>query len=258
MQYMRSLQFIMDRKNWMTNILMCGVCMLVPIVGPIVFIGYLFEVIDALMRDPEHKDYPDFDFNRLTEYLSRGIWPFLMRVVLGLIIGLPLALIMFVLMIAGVAIAASTKTPAILLVFYLLMFVVILVVSVLSALVTLPAGLQAGLGREFNLSRVLPFVKDFNKRVFKEMLLAMLFLVAIALAAEFVGLLLFCVGIYFTIAAVIMAQHHLEFQLYQLYLERGGTPIVPAGGTSGWSEPPAGAPRYPDKDEPDDRIRAGR
>jgi hypothetical protein len=258
MQYMRSLQFIMERKNWMTNVLLGGVCMLVPIVGPIVFSGYLFEVIDALLRDPEHKDYPDFDFNRLTEYLSRGIWPFLMQLVLGLIIAVPLVLIFFVLICAGAVIAASTKSEGIMVVMQLLAYLLILVASILSILVTLPAELQAGLGREFNFSGVLAFVKDFNKRVFKEMLLAVLFLVAIAVVAEFVGMAVFCVGIYFTIAVVVMAQRHLQFQLYQLYLERGGTPIVPAASTSGSPKPPAGAPPYPDTDEPDDRIRTGR
>jgi hypothetical protein len=125
------------------------------------------------------------------------------------------------------------------LVFQLLLFVVILAVSILSVFVTLPAELQAGLGREFNLSRMVAFVKDFNKRVFKEMLVAVLFLVAVAVVAELAGLLLFCVGIYFTIAVVVMAQHHVQFQLYQLYLERGGTPIDRAGTESGWADKPA-------------------
>jgi hypothetical protein len=228
MQDLRSLQFITDRKYWLSNVLLGGVCMLVPVVGPIVFTGYLFEVIDALLRDPGHRDYPDFDFNRLGDYLSRGVWPFLMQLVLALIIGVPLGLIAAVLLGVGIGITARANSPVVMVVFQLLTFAVSLAAGILSALVTLPAELQAGLGREFDLSRVLAFVKDFNKRVFKEMLTAVLFVVAIAVVAAVVGLLLFCVGIYFTLAAVVMAQHHLQFQLYRLYLERGGAPI--AGG----------------------------
>src|SRR5258708_553169 len=138
MQYMRSLQFILDRKNWLTNILLGGVCMLVPILGHMVFSGYLFEVIDALRSDPEHQEYPDFDLNRIMESLTRGVWPILMRLVLSLIIGLPLGLIAGALMIVGVAVAASSNSPAIVVVFQLLIFVLILVVSILSAFVTLP------------------------------------------------------------------------------------------------------------------------
>jgi hypothetical protein len=86
-----------------------GLSMLVPIV----FSSYLFEVIDALQRDPEHKDYPDFDSNRLMEYLTRGDWPFLMQLVLSFNIGLPLGLIMGVLMAVGIPLGAKSNSPAI-------------------------------------------------------------------------------------------------------------------------------------------------
>jgi hypothetical protein len=259
MEYMRSVQFIFDRKNWLTNVLLGGVCMLVPIVGPMVFMGYLFEVIDALKRDPEHKDYPDFDFNRLMDYLSRGVWPFLMQLVVGLIIGVPLVLVFGALSCLGAIVAGSSKTPEILVVFQLLAYALLFVGIIASIFVTFPAQLQAGLAREFNFSGMIAFVKDFNKRVFKELLISILFLVAIAIVAEFVGLALFCVGIYFTIAAVVMAQFHLKFQLYMLYLDRGGEPIIPAASTSQYAERPRREPKYPDEpEEPDERIQRGR
>ncbi len=257
MQYMRSLQFITDREKWKSNILMCAVCLLIPAVGAIVVSGYLFEVIESLKRDPEHKDYADFDFNRFMDYLMRGLWPFLMRLVVGLIIFLPLGLIAGILMVIGGAIAASANAPALLLVFQLLLFVVIIVVSIVSTLVIWPAEIQAGLGREFNFSRAVAFVKDFNKRVLKEMLLSVLFLVAVEFVAEFVGVLACCIGIYFTLAAAVMARHHLFFQLYMLYLERGGTPIIAAGSQSSTGAPGGDSSRSGEPGEPDDRFRAG-
>jgi len=256
---MRSLQFITDRKNWKSNILMGAVCLLIPAIGQIVFSGYLFEVIEALQRDPDHVDYPDFDFNRFMEYLMRGIWPFLMSLVVGLIIAVPIMLVAFVIMGLGIAIGASTNTPALVVVAYLLTTVVAIVIGLLSVLVTFPAELQAGLGREFNLSRMWAFVKDFNKRVMKETLISVLFLFVMALVAEFVGFLMCCVGIPFTFAAVIMARHHLLFQLYMLHLERGGAPIIVAGSTSRSEELPKESSRYDERtesDEPDDRFRA--
>lgn len=270
MQYMRSVQFIMDRKSWMSNILMGGLCLLIPVVGPIVFSGYLFIVIESLKRDPDHVDYPDFDFNQFSKYLMRGIWPFLMRLVLGMIIGVPLGFVMAVFLVMGGVIAGSTKTPAIFFVFYIFAIVFAVVLSIASVFLTLPAELQAGLGREFHFGRMWTFVKEFNKRVWKEILLSVLFLFGIGIAAEIVGLLLFCVGIYFTMAAVVMAQHHLMFQMYMLYLERGGAPIIPAQPDSERPEPPDDDLRYDDNrgaaddrgrpapDEPDDRFRAER
>jgi hypothetical protein len=227
-------------------------------------------VIESLKRDPDHVDYPDFDFNKFTEYLSRGVWPFLMRLVLGLIIGLPLGILAGVMMGVGVAVAVSTKTPGLIAVFYIFAFGFALVAGILSELVLLPAGLHAGLSREFNLGRAWSFTKDFNKRVWKEVLLSLLFVMAVGVVAEIVGILLFCVGFFFTVAAVVMAQHHLMFQLYMLYLQRGGAPIVPAGKPSRADdllddELPAddrrdaadrfrGEPGEPG--EPDDRFRA--
>jgi uncharacterized membrane protein len=41
----------------------------------------------------------------------------------------------------------------------------------------------------------------------------------------FVGLLVFCVGMYVALALVTLANAHIYFQLYQVYLSRGGKPI---------------------------------
>jgi hypothetical protein len=248
----------MDRQKWLSNILFGGLCLIIPAIGPIVFSGYLFEVIDSLKRDPEHKYYPDFDFNRFMPYLMRGIWPFLVRLVVSLVIGLALGVAVVVLMAIGGAIAAAADAPALILLFQLLAFVIILAIGILSNVVIWPAEIQAGLGREFNLSRVIAFVKDFNKRVLKELVISALFLVGITIVAEIVGCAAFCVGFYFTIAAVVMAQHHLFFQLYVLYLERGGTPVVPATSESVSDEQPADQPRPRESAEPDDRFRAER
>lgn len=259
MQYMRSVQFIMDRANWLTNILLSGVCMIIPILGQIVVQGYLFEVIDSLHRDSEHKEYPDFDFNRFMEYLTRGIWPFLMALVVGLVIGLPLGLFAGCGMAIAIGIASATKSSGVIVISYILMILFVIVVSLLSVVVTWPATLQAGLKREFNVSAVIEFTKDFNKRVFKEMLLSALFVFGIALVAEFVGLAACLIGVLFTMTVVIFAQHHLMFQLYELYLERGGVPLSLVTGQPSRIQRDADEPPYPDEDEgpgePSDQIR---
>src|SRR5262249_48901595 len=157
---------------------------------------------------------------------------------------------------AGAAIAGASKTPAIFVLFYVLSIVFALVAGAASVFLTLPAELQAGLGREFNFGRMWTFVKEFNKRVWKEILLSILFLFAIGFVAEIVGLLLFCVGIYFTMAAVVMAQHHLMFQMFMLYLERGGAPIVPAQTDSEAPEPSDDDLGPTPRRASDDRLRA--
>lgn len=223
MQYMRAYQFIMDKKNWFMNILMGVVCSMIPVIGNIVFDGYLFEVIESLHRDPERKEYPDFDFNRFTKYLMRGVWPFLVNLILGLIISLPLSLIAAVIMIA--LIAGTKGAPAAVIGGYLLVIVISLAAGILVACIGWPAMLCAGLSEEFNFAKMSAFVRDFLPRVKKELILAILFVVGTGIVFSFVGMCALFVGIYFAAVAINMAAHHLMFQLYELYLERGGTPI---------------------------------
>jgi hypothetical protein len=55
--------------------------------------------------------------------------------------------------------------------------------------------------------------------------LAALFLIAVSILLQFVGLLFFCVGAYAMPVIAAFASMHLDKQLYELYLARGGEPI---------------------------------
>lgn len=54
-----------------------------------------------------------------------------------------------------------------------------------------------------------------------------LFFLATNLLVALAGYLLCCVGIYPALAVIMMAHTHSQYQLYQLYLDRGGTPAAP-------------------------------
>ena len=70
-----------------------------------------------------------------------------------------------------------------------------------------------------------PFMQDFLKRVGKELILAQLFLVGTAIVIMPIAYVL-CVLPAFPAAVLIqMAHFHLLYQLYGLYLQRGGTAI---------------------------------
>ena len=180
----------------------------------------------------------------------RGVWPFLVQLIIGAILAIPLV-IMYVIFIF-VAIAAAKQAPFLIVVFYLFFLLAVMLLAVASALISWPATLYAGLSRGLNFGPMWAFVKDFNRRAFKEILLSMLFVMVVGLILGPLGLLLFCVGVYFAQAAVSMAQHHLHFQLYELYLQRGGMPIPMPGGSKSRlmdSEPIPG-------DEPDEHFRS--
>src|SRR5262245_8912866 len=83
MQYFEAYRSLFSSPKWATNLLIGMVCQLVPIVGPIVWMGYGYDVIEAQHRHGRDQ-FPAFDFNRLGSYLTRGAWPFLVSLVVAI------------------------------------------------------------------------------------------------------------------------------------------------------------------------------
>jgi hypothetical protein len=238
MNYMRGFQFIRDREKWLTNVLLGAVCLLIPIIGQIVFVGYMFDVIEALHNDPEHKNYPDFDFNRFTEYLGRGIWPWLTEFLFGLIISIPLTIVGVVIMIAGVALAKGE--PWGILVGYAFMFLVVIPLSIFLSIAVWGPELHAGMSRQFQFGPMIEFGKAFFSKMKKEMLITALVLVGAFLVAMILVVITCYVAAFFVGPVFMYAKHHWLFQMYELYLQRGGTPITTAESvpTVGEAPPP--------------------
>src|SRR5262245_3305784 len=77
-EYKRMYSYVFENPNWVTNVLLVGVCFLsgtvIPVIGPLLVTGYQCEVVLGLLASRGAR-YPDFDFNRFTDYLLRGLWP---------------------------------------------------------------------------------------------------------------------------------------------------------------------------------------
>ena len=105
MRYWAAYKFVWTSpKGWM-NLLMAGICTLIPIVGMLVLVGYLRDVLLSRLDtlDDDSIGYPDFDFNHFGDYLMRGLWPFLVSAVASLVF---VPVILALLLIPMVAIAA--------------------------------------------------------------------------------------------------------------------------------------------------------
>jgi hypothetical protein len=99
------------------------------------------------------------------------------------------------------------------------------VLALLVSLVSVPMKLRAGRALDFASAFHLTFVKDFFRRVGKELVFTELFIAFSGLALAIVGLLACCVGIYVVMPVVQIASCHLSYQLLKLYHERGGMPV---------------------------------
>ncbi|MCA9118718.1 MAG: DUF4013 domain-containing protein [Planctomycetaceae bacterium] len=231
MEYMRSIHYVFENPNWVTNVLLVGVCILstgiIPVLGQLVCVGYQFGIIEALHRRP-NAQYPDFDFNKLMDYLVRGFWIFLVGLVVGLAM-LPIIAglaVVFAVLVGGAGAAGGDDGAAVALIVVVpILFVAMLAIGIAINMISVPFMLRAGLMQDFGAAFDFGFAKQFIRNTWKEMILCALFSMVAGMLAALIGMAMLCVGIYFTMAVVMLMQGHLILQLYELHLARGGDAV---------------------------------
>jgi len=219
MDYMRMITYVFDNPNWFMNVLLGALCMLIPVIGKIIVSGYEFEATIMLIAEGGSR-YPDFDFNRFGDYLMRGLWPFLVGLALSVVLMIAIGILFGAAAIFG-SIAGESAGQA---VFGLLIFALVIISPVI-ALVVQPMLLRAALTLDFMQAFEFEWVKDFLTKVWVELLLGLLFWIVAANILAMIGALACCVGLFFVGPIMMLAQGHLLFQVYSIYLNRGGTPI---------------------------------
>src|SRR5262245_35056837 len=182
MKYWRSYLFLFDNPKWLVNMLLGAVCLIIPVLGGIVFMGYGYEAVEMMHRRGKDDQYPDFDFNRFVKYLVRGCLPFIWQIIMGI----PAAIIMWVFyfIVMIVVIGTGGNEPPNSAVFALVLFFVILVmiaISLAMSVILAPLLLRSGLSQQLGFEQAISFVQDFLKRVGKELILSQLFLFGTAI-----------------------------------------------------------------------------
>ncbi len=220
MRYMDALKALFKHPQWGKQVLFTSICSLIPIVGNIALLGHFLGVF-VHQRENDPQTYAPFDFGRLGEYLGKGIWPFLALLISG-VISVPCIFVamapVFLASAIGLEGALVALAGFISLVLYL---VVICAIMVLQVPLCIKAGLTQNLGAALSWS----FVRDFAKKVTGPILLANLFLFALAIPGTIVGILTCGLGIFPLVAIMLFTQWQLFGQIYQLYLDRGGEVI---------------------------------
>src|SRR6187455_3196366 len=85
MNYTASISDFFKSPKWGMNLLLGGVCILIPLVGPLALGGWHITGFWA-RKDQDPAKFPDFDFNQFGKYLERGLWPFLAGVIVALVL----------------------------------------------------------------------------------------------------------------------------------------------------------------------------
>jgi Protein of unknown function (DUF4013) len=224
MRYWRAYSFVFDHPQWGKNLLLCAVCCLIPVVGPIVVMGWMFEVIDGFIRRGNESNWEMFEFGKFGQYLTRGVWPFLVGLILGLVVA-PFFVVMAILWVVFVASSKGKPDPALMAVFIIGMVVVGLVMGILINLIKTPMILRAGLMQELGPAFSKAYTLDFVRKMWVQIIVAGLFLAVTSVPLAIAGELCCFFPLFIVIALITMAEHHLYYQLYMVYLQRGGMAI---------------------------------
>lgn len=221
-EYFRSFEYIWENPQWLTNVLLYAVCQLIPIVGPIVMMGYQYDVAESLIRS-RGTSYTDFDFDKFVHYLLRGLWPFLVAMVVAIVLMIPLFIGgMFAVIILPAVIKEQDAGLAVVGVGGLVLFVAFVITNFYSTAMCL----RAGLAQDFMAAFEFGAVQEFVSLMWLEMLLESLFLMIAGPILFLAGFIVCFIGVYISAAILMMAQAHLfYYQLYVIYLARGGTPV---------------------------------
>jgi hypothetical protein len=248
---MDALRFTTSGSSGWTNILFCALLYLstqiVPILGLIVMMGFFAEVHRRLvLQHPE--PYVRFDFSDLSQYLSRGVAPFVVSLAVALpfaIVGAAMAVGIVVAMGAGASAAFGGNDDLALVaglgvgaIGFIPLAIVWLALS--NAAVT-RAELTGDLSKAFAFGALFAYAG----RTWKRVLLSAIILSLVSLGLMVLGVLACFVGLFVTLSIQFVASLHVRWQIYNDYLLEGGEPIELAVWETLPSEAPKPQPQVP-------------
>jgi hypothetical protein len=226
-EYFKTYTYFFEHPDWANSLLMGSVCMLIPILNGILLAGYRYEIVEMKLRFPDQL-YPKFDFARFSQYLTRGIWPFLIDMIVQMVLVVPLLLLFYGSMFAIFITMANNETAGVIVLAVVLPLVIlfVLAISMLLSLVMVPLYLRAGLSQDFGQAFKFDWIKDFLRKVWLPTLLMNLFLMVSGGMLAILGEMACFIGLFpaiFLLGGPVAGYAH--YQLYRLYLARGGEPI---------------------------------
>ena len=230
MNYSTSVTDFFKSPNWLMNLLLGGICLLLPIVGPMVVLGWLITGFWA-RQEEGFVTFPDFDFSHFGKYLERGLWPFLVFLVVMMtfsIVMVPSAwlLMMPAMLVGGLSSGGEANASGCFGFFAMVLMMVFFTVMICAMmLVLVPLTIRASLTQDFVKSFDVGFVKRFIALTWMQIVLSSLFVMITGTLFVCLGMIVFCVGIYFAAVLVYFSWIHLQKQLYMLYLSSGGEPV---------------------------------
>lgn len=223
MEYMRSYMHVFERDDWFVNLLLSSLCFFIPVIGQVIFMGYQYQVVEGFVRRP-HEKMSKFNFNQFTELLTRGVYPFVISLILQLLM-IPVFIVIFIVPMAIPAMFDREAQGIAITLVVIFIFLAITLLSFVLQLILLPLMLRAGLCQSFNETFNLRWLRSWVKMMWLEEIMSSAFLLITGIFVSFIGMLMCFVGIYPATVLIMLAMSHLTYQQYTIFLANGGEPI---------------------------------
>lgn len=243
MDYLRGLRRLREDPDWLSKIGVGSVLLLsaaiIPFLGQVVLTGWGAVIV---RRAVAGQDTPlprlDLDFDYLGKLLGAGFKVFLAAMIWGLPAGLLIGAGVFCLYFGAIftaigGAAAGGEAGAGLggmgmLCAFGVGFPLLMIFSLLIQLPAQMAAIRAELADDLNAALQFGAVLDMTKSVLRELLIGTLVLAFVQWLMTMASLLLCGLPLIPCAVAMMVARAHFAAQLYQRYLENGGTAITVA------------------------------
>jgi hypothetical protein len=221
--FIKPFRYLFDNPNAGMNLLFACLMMLIPIVGPIVLMGWYGRIVRALARH-ETPSIPALDFNLFVEYLKEGLLPF----VVSFIIILPFIFLAFFVAIgAAVLIPSFAHGPEQMQPFLFLSLAAVGGMALLGFMLFLSVFTNAAMTRAYlsgDWGKTLEFGEIFSyaKATWRSVIITWVVYLPASILLMIVGMLALYLGIYPASVIMSLAWLHFMWQIYQRYLAEGG------------------------------------
>lgn len=208
--------------NWLTNVLWMFVCDLLSIVviGSLIKFGYMAEVAEA-RSGGRSENWPDFTWERFSDYLMRGLWPFLWSLIwtipLMIVLGIPL---LATITLTSFLVDNNNEVPGIIV--FVTGMVVTLGVYFCAVIAMTASMMHAALGNDFMKGADIGWISSYVSKMWRTTIFAGIVFALVGFAVNLIGLLFFCIGVLFTAPIMNMMAADIASQLHDIFVTRGG------------------------------------
>jgi len=220
--FMRMLRAPFQSPNWVMNLVWMFVCQIagIIVIGSLVSFGYQAEVAEA-RSGGRSENWPDFNPDRFTDYLMRGLWPFLWSLIwtipLMILLGIPV-IATFVL--SNILIQGGNDVSGVIVI--VTGGLVSIAAYCFVVLAMLASMMHSGLGNDFAKGADFRWLLSYVSKMGVTTIWTGIVYILIGNIMGWLGILCFCVGVLAVGPILNLMAADLLSQLHDIFVSRGG------------------------------------